>query len=102
MKKKEYSLNREKTLKLIVQRLKKHGAKKVLLFGSYARGEEKKTSDIDLIVDLPKKLSLLDIVHIERELSEGCKKKIDLLTPKAIHPLLKSRIKKESIILYRK
>lgn len=95
-------MKREKILQLIVKKLRKHNATKIMLFGSYARREEKKNSDIDLIVDLPKKLSLLDIVRIEREISEACEKKIDLLTPNAIHPLLKERIKKESILLYKK
>ena len=95
-------MNKEKTLKLIVERLRKHGAIKIVLFGSYARGEEKKGSDIDLIVNLPRKLSLLDIIGIEQELSEISGKKIDLLTEEAVHPLIKEKIKQEKIILYQR
>ena len=95
-------MNKKKTLKIIVEKLKKHGAKKIILFGSYARGEENKKSDIDLIVDLPNNLSLLDIISIELEISKSCGKKIDLLTKGAIHPFIKERIKKEQIILYKK
>ncbi len=68
--------------------------------GSFARGEDKSDSDIDLVVKFDKKKSLLSLIRIEREISETVGRKIDLLTEESIHPLLKERIKSELRVLY--
>ena len=59
-------MNREKIFKKIARLLKNQGARKIALFGSYVRGEEKPGSDIDIIVDFSKRKSLLELVRIER------------------------------------
>lgn len=46
--------------------LEKEGAAKVAVFGSYARGEEKPGSDIDILVEFSETKGLLTIVRIER------------------------------------
>lgn len=79
----------------IVKILKKHGIKKAGIFGSYARGEQKKNSDIDILIEFNG--SLLYLVGIERELIIALKKKVDLLTYKGINYLLRDRILKEEI-----
>ncbi len=86
--------------KRIIPLLKDRGAKKVSVFGSYVRGEEKPDSDIDIIVEFSKRKSLLKIVRIERELSETLGIKVDLLTEKSISPYLIDRIKSEMKVLY--
>ncbi len=88
-------MNRQKVIELITARLKQEGAKRIAIFGSYARHEDKKTSDIDVLVEFYPKKSLLELVRIERELSETTGKKIDLLTEEAISPLLQEEIKKD-------
>lgn len=70
------------------------------VFGSMARGEAKKTSDIDLLVRFSKRKSLLAIVRLERELSEALGRKVDLLTETAISPYLRERILKEMQVVY--
>ncbi|MCX6719707.1 MAG: nucleotidyltransferase domain-containing protein, partial [Candidatus Staskawiczbacteria bacterium] len=46
--------------------LKKNGVKKAAIFGSYARGEEKKRSDVDILIEYEKNdKSLLDLVGLE-------------------------------------
>ena len=79
----------------IVKVLKKHGVVRAGIFGSYARGEQKKNSDIDILIKFNG--SLLSMVKIERELKESLGKKVDLLTYNGIHPLLKERILKEEV-----
>lgn len=54
------------------------------IFGSYARGEEQETSDIDFLVRFKKPKSLFDLVGIELELAEALKTKVDLITEKAL------------------
>lgn len=86
-------LNRIK--KTIVKTLKKHKIKKAGIFGSYVRGEQKKRSDIDVLIEFND--SLLTLVSIEMELKKRLKKKVDLLTYGGIHPLLKKRILDEEV-----
>jgi len=72
------------------------------VFGSMARGEAKKDSDIDLLVRFSKRKSLLAVVRLERELSEALGHKVDLLTEAAISPYLRERILKEVMVIYGK
>jgi uncharacterized protein len=82
----------------VVPILKKNGVVKAGIFGSYARGEEKKKSDVDILIKVgKKKFSLLDHVRLERELEERLGKKVDLLTYKGINHLLKDRIISEEV-----
>ncbi len=94
-------MKRDKLMKAIVMGLRKQGAKKIALFGSYARNQENRKSDLDIIVEFKKKKSFLDIVRIERELSEKLGVKIDLLTEKSISPLIIDNIKKDMEVIYR-
>lgn len=70
------------------------------VFGSVARGDAKKKSDIDLIVGFSKRKSLLALVRLERELTEALGRKVDLLTEAAISPYLRERILKEMQVVY--
>jgi hypothetical protein len=70
------------------------------VFGSMARGEARKKSDIDLIVRFSKRKSLLVLVRLERELTEALDKKVDLLTEAAISPYLRDQILKEMHVVY--
>ena len=88
-------MNRDRILSVVVRRLKKEGARKISLFGPYARHEEGAKSDIDLLVDFPKEKTLLEIVRIERELSEKTGKKIELVTKNSVNPLLRETIARE-------
>jgi uncharacterized protein len=72
------------------------------VFGSMARGEAKKRSDIDLLVRFSKRKSLLAVVRLERELSEALGRKVDLLTEAAISPYLREQILKETQVVYEK
>jgi predicted nucleotidyltransferase len=75
---------------------------KAAIFGSYAIGKTKKDSDVDLIVEFGERKSLFDLVGLKLELEKILKKKVDLLTYKSIHPLLKSIILKKQKIIYEK
>ena len=81
----------------IKKKLDEYGVIRAGIFGSYARGDQKKSSDIDIVVEVKKDFSLFDLVALEREISEILKKKVDLITYKSIHPLLKKRILSEEV-----
>jgi len=75
----------------IIPILKHNGVIKAGIFGSYARGEQKKNSDIDILVQPPKGMGL-KFVGMNLELEKKLGKKVDLLTYKSIHPYLKKYI----------
>ena len=79
----------------IVPVLKKNGVKKAGIFGSYARGEQTKDSDVDILIEFNG--NLLDLIGIEMEIKRALKKKIDLLTYGGINYLLRKRILGEEI-----
>ena len=82
----------------VLPTLKKYGVKRAGIFGSYAHGEQKKNSDIDMLVEVKgRKFSLLDMVELEYELKKTLRKKVDLLTYNGISPFLRERILKEEI-----
>lgn len=84
---------------LIVKILKKNGIKKAGVFGSYARGDQKKNSDIDILIQPVKGMSLFDVVGIELELKEVLGRRVDLLTYKCISSHLKKYIINDEVKL---
>lgn len=86
----------------IIPVLKSQGVFKAALFGSVVRGQAKKSSDVDLLVELEDDKSLLDLVGLKLELEDALKTKVDLLTYDSIHPLLRDIILKEQQIIYEK
>jgi len=93
-------MNRDGIFEKITQMLKNYGATKIAIFGSYMRREEQPGSDIDIIVEFAERKSLLELVRIERELSEFLGIKVDLLTEKSISPYLIDTVKKEMEVIY--
>jgi hypothetical protein len=83
----------------IIGVLEKHGVRKASLFGSIVRREATEESDIDLLVEFEGKKSLLDLARLEIELEQILGKKIDILTYKSLHPLLRDKILKEQEVL---
>lgn len=77
--------------------LKQAGVTKSSIFGSYVRGEEKKNSDIDMLVELPEGKSLFDLVRLQRKLEGILGKKVDLITYNSVNPLLKNYIQTDQV-----
>ncbi len=76
--------------------LKKYGIKKAGVFGSAARGEPE-TNDVDLLVKIDRKISLLDFVGIQQELEDVLDMKVDLVEYDSLKPALKKDILKEEV-----
>ncbi|MFH1774905.1 MAG: nucleotidyltransferase family protein [Methanobacteriota archaeon] len=79
--------------------LQRYGVKRVGLFGSCVRGEMREDSDIDILVEIEKDISLLDFVGIKLEIEEALGRKIDLVEYNTIKPLLRERILNEQVIV---
>ncbi|MCJ2562848.1 MAG: nucleotidyltransferase family protein [Candidatus Thermoplasmatota archaeon] len=69
--------------------------RKIGIFGSFARGEQEATSDIDILVDFRKPVSLIDFVALERHLSEILGRKVDLVMRSALKPRIGKHILRE-------
>ncbi|TAN32998.1 hypothetical protein EPN28_03275 [Patescibacteria group bacterium] len=92
-----------KTLnKKIFPILKKNGVTKAAIFGSFARGEQTKKSDLDLLVKLQKNKSLLDLVGLKLELEDKLGLRVDVLSYGGINPLLRKTILSGQKVIYGK
>ena len=84
----------------IVEISRQHGARFLGVFGSVAKGNATADSDVDLVISFSDQKSLLDLVRIEREISESIGRDVDLLTEESISPYLKERIFEGLKVLY--
>jgi hypothetical protein len=88
----------EKILTEYKEKLKReYKIREIGVFGSFVRGEQKKTSDFDILVDFDEVPDLLKFIELERYLEELLKIKVDLVRKQAIRKELKERILNEVI-----
>ena len=80
----------------IIKILKKNKIKRAGIFGSYARGEARRNSDVDILVQPPRGIGF-EFVGIQLELEDMLRKKVHLVTYKYIHPRLKKQILKDEV-----
>ncbi len=99
----------DKTFDEIKRILKKHiselrekyGIKEIGVFGSFVRGEQKESSDLDILVEFAPdaRISLLDFVELENYLSDLLGVKVDLVEKSALKPRIGKYILKEVVYL---
>jgi predicted nucleotidyltransferase len=85
----------QKNRKKIYQIAEKHGVSNIRVFGSVARGEETKKSDIDLLVKVNnynKYCSGFGRIIFEEEMANFLHRKVDVITESSLHHLLKNEI----------
>ncbi|MBI5874269.1 MAG: nucleotidyltransferase family protein [Deltaproteobacteria bacterium] len=78
---------------------RKYKIKEFGVFGSYARGEQSETSDLDILVDFEEVPSLFELVELEDELSELLGVKTDIVMKSGLKPRIGSRILKEVVLI---
>jgi predicted nucleotidyltransferase len=86
--------------KVVLPILKKNGVIKAGIFGSVARGESKKSSDVDILIRYKGRKSLLDLIGLEMELEEALSKKVDLVTYNSLHHLIKDEIMNDEVDIF--
>ncbi len=95
-------MNKEQVIALLkknINSLRSFHVKALYLFGSVVRGDEKQTSDIDILVEFEHDahIGLFEFSRLQRTLSGilGCE--VDLVTPDALKPLIKDHILEEAL-----
>ncbi|MBM3313771.1 nucleotidyltransferase family protein [candidate division WOR-3 bacterium] len=83
----------------ILRIARSHGARRVRVFGSFARGEEHQDSDVDVLVDLEPGRDLLDIVAIKQDLEALLGRRVDVVTERAVSPYIRAAVLKEAAAL---
>lgn len=77
----------------------KYGIRRIGVFGSFARGEQKRRSDVDILVEFDEVPGLLQFVRIEDHLRRLIGRKVDLVRKEALRPELRDRILGEVVFL---
>ena len=86
--------------KLVLPIFKPYGIRRAGIFGSAARGEMKTGSDIDILVEIKKDISLLDFIGLKLDLEKALGKKVDLVEYGSIKPALRHNILKDQVEIY--
>jgi predicted nucleotidyltransferase len=92
----ELSAHKRKEILVIAAR---HGARNVRIFGSVARAQEGRDSDVDVLVDMEPGRSLFDLGGFLMELQDllGCR--VDVVTEQGLRPRLRERVLREAVPL---
>ena len=85
--------------KQILQIAARHGARKVRVFGSVARGEARRGSDVDFLVDMDEGRSLLDHAALILDLERLLKRPVDVASERELRPPIRREVLKDAINL---
>jgi len=90
----------ENILRKHKQELKKRfKLKEIGIFGSFVRDEQKKRSDIDILVEFEKPIGLFEFMDLEEYLMKILGAKVDLVSKKALKPRIGKRILQEVVYI---
>src|SRR3989304_3244459 len=76
-----------------------YGISEIGLFGSYVSGEQKESSDIDVLVEFHNATDLLSFVHLKNHLSNLLEANVDLVMKRALKPEIGERVLREVVYL---
>jgi uncharacterized protein len=80
-----------------IPELKKAGVLRSAIFGSFARGDAGPESDVDILIDFPEDKTLFDLMDLEENLRSVLGRKVDVITYRSLHHLLRDQILQEQI-----
>ena len=81
----------------VVPILKEAGGTRSSIFGSYVRGETRKDSDIDILVDFPRGKGLFEFIGLKQELEKVLGKKVDLGEYSTLEPRIKDSVLSQQV-----
>jgi uncharacterized protein len=77
----------------------RHGFKSIRVFGSFARGEAREDSDLDLLIEAGPRTPPWFPGGLRADLEEELGRSVDLVEENALHPLIKNNVLREAIPL---
>ena len=80
----------------ILEVASRHGARNVRVFGSASRGDDHADSDIDLLIDLDRDRSILDLAELVADLRDLLGRPVDVAIDENLHHLLRPQILREA------
>ena len=78
---------------------RKYGVQSLAVFGSMARGDDHDGSDVDVLVTFEGKASFDHYMGLKLDLEDLLGRRVDLLTPKALRPSMRTEIDREAILV---
>ncbi|ALM75176.1 nucleotidyltransferase family protein [Thermococcus barophilus] len=75
----------------------KYKVKSLAVFGSYVRGEQRETSDVDVLVEFSEDADLFDLITLEEFLTEKLGIKVDVVPKNALRKELRQSVFREAI-----
>jgi hypothetical protein len=89
-------MKKEQELKEVIEKivpiLKRHNVKRAGIFGSYARCEQTKKSDVDVLVDISDSVGLLGLISLKHDIEDAINKKADIVEYNYIKTAIKQGI----------
>lgn len=76
---------------------KRYHVASIGIFGSFARGSQKKKSDVDILVEFEAPIGFFKFLELEEHLSRLLNTKVDLVSKKALKPRIGACILKEVV-----
>jgi hypothetical protein len=87
----------EKIKKKILPILKEYHVTKAGIFGSYARGEQTRKSDIDLLIEIARGTDLIELIRLRTKLQKIIKRRVDLVEYSGIRKEISATILNDEI-----
>jgi predicted nucleotidyltransferase len=85
---------------IVCEIAQRYGVERVALFGSYARGEARPDSDIDLRIDKGRIKGLFQLSGFQLDLEDKLKANVDVLTTESLNIKFLNKILQEEVIIY--
>lgn len=74
----------------------RYRARRVRVFGSAGRGDDREDSDIDLLVDFDDDATLFDVFALQDDLEGLLHHRVEIATPGGLHPMIRERVLQEA------
>lgn len=86
--------------KALARLCEEHGVRRLRIFGSAARGEERPNSDVDLIVEFGRPTGFIELLRLERLLSDFFGRPVDLVTEPGLDPYIRESVLSSASVLF--
>lgn len=98
---KQIAMNKDTIIKLIADYFKTQPVLKAYLFGSFSRGEETESSDIDILIVLDESQHIgLKFFGMYEDLKDLLGRKVDLVTERSLAPFARESVNRDKILIY--